>query len=565
MTKTPLTVAIVQAKFVVADLAANINKIVDLAKVAHSKGVLLLLLPELAFIGVCLQDLFTRESFLEQQQAALSKLAQELAPFNDLHVVVGHLTLHEGQLFNSASVLIQGKVKQTHHQLSAKSSKLLGGSFYLKNGIDLEQNILELKGHRFATAIGDDIWRTGFVDRISEQGVQSLLLLDAMPYHVGRISEFQKRLVDEVKGHHFNLFYTNQVGGHDELIFEGHAFLLNNQQELQTELDHFVEAMAIFQLEADNQWSLIELQGLNELFNNTNQSKVINQDLLYQANELIESEIWRALVLCTHDFLHYSGVNKVMLGLSGGMDSALVLAVLYDAIGPDNITAVMLSSPYTSQLSLDLAEDMSQRLGVKYHDISIEPMYKAFLQGLAPLFAGLPQDTTEENLQARIRGVMLMALSNKLGGMIINSGNKSEAATGYSTLYGDTVGGFAVLKDIPKTLVYRLAKWRNTQKEIIPVGIITRPPSAELAEGQVDQDSLPEYDILDEILYRLMELKQSSDDIIQTGFDDDTENKIARLLKFNEYKRRQSAPGPRISEGAFALDWRYPLSHGFKY
>ena len=563
MTMTPLTIAVVQAKFATADLAVNIQKIIAIAKTVHDKGVELLVLPELALSGVALQDLVSREAFLLQQQESLESLATELTRFAGLTVVVGHLGATEDKLFNSVSVLAEGEIKQTHHKLSSRRDKLLGSTFYFDEAPSVEQNILRLKEHSFALVIGNDIWREGYLQALSRQEVQSILLLDATPYHVGRMVEFQKSLSDQLVDEQFNLFYTNHVGGHDELIYEGRSFLLNNENELQVEIDHFVEAVAIYQLTADSTWSCLEVQEL--AFSENKKVDTSTLDLLYQTSESLESEVWRALVLSTSDFLKNSGINKTMLGLSGGMDSALVLAVLYDALGPENITAVMLSSQYTSQLSLDLAEDMAGRLGVTYHNIGIEPMFNAYMKGLAPVFGELPADTTEENLQARIRGVILMALSNKLGGMIICSGNKSEAATGYSTLYGDTVGGFAVLKDVPKTLVYRLAKWRNTQEEIIPTGIITRPPSAELAEGQVDQDSLPEYDILDEILYRLIELKHSSADIIQAGFDSDTVNKISRLLKFNEYKRRQTAPGPRISEGAFALDWCYPLSHGFKY
>lgn len=563
MTMTPLTIAVVQAKFATADLAANIQKIITVARTAHDKAVDLLVLPELALSGVALQDLVSRKGFLLQQQESLQSLAAELAQFTGLTVIVGHLSTTEDRLFNSVSVLAEGVIRQTHHQLSSRSDRLVGATFYFEGVSTLEQHILDLKGHRFALTIGDDVWRKGHLQVLSSQEVQSVLLLDATPYHVGRMTEYQKCLLDQLEGEQFNLFYTNHVGGHDELIYEGRSFLLNKENELQVEIDHFVEAIAIYQLAADNTWSCLEVQEL--ALSDDKKDNASAFDLLYQASDLLESEVWQALVLSTGDFLKNSGINKVMLGLSGGMDSALVLAVLYDAIGPENITAVMLSSQYTSQLSLDLAEDMAERLGVTYHNIAIEPMFKAYMEGLAPIFGALPADTTEENLQARIRGVILMALSNKLGGMIICSGNKSEAATGYSTLYGDTVGGFAVLKDVPKTLVYRLAKWRNTREEIIPTAIITRPPSAELAEGQVDQDSLPEYDILDDILYRLIELKQSSVDIIQAGFDVDTVNKISRLLKFNEYKRRQTAPGPRISEGAFALDWCYPLSHGFKY
>lgn len=563
MTMTPLTVAVAQAKFACADITANIQKIVAIAKTAHSKGADLLLLPELALSGVGLQDLLKRDSFLKQQQEGLSILCKELVEFSGLSVVLGHIVVDEGRLFNAASVFENGQLKQSQHQCSINNSRLVDASFYLSPGKALEQAIIDIKGHRFAIAISEDVWQDGFFDMLREQDVKSLLLLDSTPYHVGRMGEYQKQLIDQLEDNAINVFYTNQVGGHDELIYEGRAFLLNTEQELQVEVDHFVEALAIYQSNSSYVWSLSEIQ---ELTMNLEGAEIKPTDLLcYRATEVIESEIWRALVLSTRDFLQDSGIKKVMLGLSGGMDSALVLAVLYDAIGPEKITAVMLSSPYTSQLSLDLAEDMAQRLGVTYHDISIEPMYKSYMQGLAPIFAGMPQDTTEENLQARIRGVILMALSNKLGGMIICSGNKSEAATGYSTLYGDTVGGFAVLKDVTKTLVYRLAKWRNTQEEVIPVGIITRPPSAELAEGQVDQDSLPEYDILDDILYRLIELKQSSAEIIDAGFDSETVDKISRLLKLNEYKRRQTAPGPRITEGAFGIDWRYPLSHGFKF
>lgn len=563
MTMTPLTIAVVQAKFATADLAVNIQKIIAIAKTVHDKGVELLVLPELALSGVALQDLVSREAFLLQQQESLESLATELTRFAGLTVVVGHLGATEDKLFNSVSVLAEGEIKQTHHKLSSRRDKLLGSTFYFDEAPSVEQNILRLKEHSFALVIGNDIWREGYLQALSRQEVQSILLLDATPYHVGRMVEFQKSLSDQLVDEQFNLFYTNHVGGHDELIYEGRSFLLNNENELQVEIDHFVEAVAIYQLTADNTWSCLEVQEL--AFSGNKKVDTSTLDLLYQTSESLESEVWRALVLSTGDFLKNSGINKTMLGLSGGMDSALVLAVLYDALGPESITAVMLSSQYTSRLSVDLAEDMAGRLGVTYHNIGIEPMFNAYMKGLAPVFGELPADTTEENLQARIRGVILMALSNKLGGMIICSGNKSEAATGYSTLYGDTVGGFAVLKDVPKTLVYRLAKWRNTQEEIIPTGIITRPPSAELAEGQVDQDSLPEYDILDDILYRLIELKHSSADIIQAGFDSDTVNKISRLLKFNEYKRRQTAPGPRISEGAFALDWCYPLSHGFKY
>lgn len=563
MTMTPLTIAVVQAKFATADLAVNIQKIIAIAKTVHDKGVELLVLPELALSGVALQDLVSREAFLLQQQESLESLATELTRFAGLTVVVGHLGATEDKLFNSVSVLAEGEIKQTHHKLSSRRDKLLGSTFYFDEAPSVEQNILRLKEHSFALVIGNDIWREGYLQALSRQEVQSILLLDATPYHVGRMVEFQKSLSDQLVDEQFNLFYINHVGGHDELIYEGRSFLLNNENELQVEIDHFVEAVAIYQLTADSTWSCLEVQEL--AFSENKKVDTSTLDLLYQTSESLESEVWRALVLSTGDFLKNSGINKTMLGLSGGMDSALVLAVLYDALGPESITAVMLSSQYTSRLSVDLAEDMAGRLGVTYHNIGIEPMFNAYMEGLAPIFGGLPADTTEENLQARIRGVILMALSNKLGGMIICSGNKSEAATGYSTLYGDTIGGFAVLKDVPKTLVYRLAKWRNTQEEIIPAGIITRPPSAELAEGQVDQDSLPEYDILDDILYRLIELKHSSADIIQAGFDSDTVNKISRLLKFNEYKRRQTAPGPRISEGAFALDWCYPLSHGFKY
>ncbi len=563
MTMTPLTIAVVQAKFATADSLTNAKKIITIAKTAYKQGVELLVLPELALCGVALQDLLSRNSFLQQQQEVLQELAVELGQFIGLSVVVGHLSLVDDELFNSVSVLANGEIKQTHNQLSSKNDKLLSTGYYLNSALALEQSIFNLKGHRFALSIGDDIWCQDYIDALSSQSVQSILLLDATPYHVGRIAEYQKVLLDELADEQINLFYTNHVGGHDELIYEGRSFLLNAECELQVEVGHFVEAMAIYQLGANNTWSCLKVQAL--VYGHESTYTVNTPDLLYQASESIESEVWCALVLSTRDFLKDSGISKAILGLSGGMDSALVLAVLYDAIGPDNITAVMLSSQYTSQLSLDLAEDMARRIGVSYHNISIEPMFKAYIDGLASVFSGLPADTTEENLQARIRGVILMALSNKLGGMIICSGNKSEAATGYSTLYGDTVGGFAVLKDVPKTLVYRLANWRNSQHEIIPTEIITRPPSAELAEGQVDQDSLPEYDILDDILYRLIELKQSSGDIIQAGFEPDTVNKISRLLKFNEYKRRQTAPGPRVSDGAFGLDWRYPLSHGFKY
>ena len=548
MTTPPLIIAVAQAKFATADLVVNQQKIISIAKIAHDKGADLLLLPKLALCGVALQGLAERDAFLLEQQEVLIELAQALLQFEGLQVVVGHLTVGDGQVYDSVSLLNDGKVTQTQ---------------YLKSSTDelsFEQAVFEIKGHRFAFLMGDDNYSSNNVfEELEKREVKSLLLADATPYYVGRMVKYQNCLIEQLQAYQFNVFYSNHVGGHDQLIYEGRSFLLNKNRELQVELNCFVEALATYQLNDDNNWSCLAIDSLVE---KTTDAKA---NLTYNTDDAIEAEIWRALVLSTQDFLRHSGINKVILGLSGGMDSALVLAILYDAIGSKSISAAMLSSPYTSQLSLDLAEDMAARLNVTYYQIDIQPMFDAYMTGLGPIFGDLPADTTEENLQARIRGVLLMALSNKLGGMVICSSNKSEAATGYSTLYGDTVGGFAILKDVPKTLVYRLAKWRNSQQEIIPVGIITRPPSAELADEQVDQDSLPEYDILDDILFRLIELKQSSAEIIQAGHEPATVDKISRLLKFNEYKRFQTAPGPRISQGAFGLDWQCPLSHGFRF
>jgi NAD+ synthase (glutamine-hydrolysing) len=275
--------------------------------------------------------------------------------------------------------------------------------------------------------------------------------------------------------------------------------------------------------------------------------------------------VWRALVLATKDYCQKNGFKSVVLGLSGGIDSAVVLAVAVDALGADNVRAVMMPSRYTADISVNDAAEMAKLVGVRYDEIAIAPMFNSFLTALAPAFEQREADTTEENIQARIRGVLLMSFSNKFGSLVLTTGNKSELATGYCTLYGDMVGGFAVIKDIPKTLVYRLANWRNSIKRVIPERIITRPPSAELRDNQTDQDSLPEYDVLDAILERMMELNQSSQEIIAAGYPEADVEKIARLLRINEYKRRQGTPGPKITRRAFGRDWRAPITNGYRY
>ncbi|MDB5913636.1 MAG: nadE, partial [Ramlibacter sp.] len=398
--------------------------------------------------------------------------------------------------------------------------------------------------------ICEDAWFEEPAQLARASGARLLVVPNASPFHVGKESERIARMAARAQAVDLPLVYAHSVGGQDEVIFDGGSFAVNADGSLAARASRFREEL--FYVQVTPGPSSFQVSGP-------------------MAPELsAEEELWHALVMGVRDYVGKNGFPGVLLGLSGGIDSALVLAIAVDALGADKVRAVMMPSPYTADISWIDARDMAARLKVRYDEISIGPEFESFRQSLAGEFAGLPEDTTEENIQARIRGVLLMALSNKFGSIVLTTGNKSEMATGYCTLYGDMAGGFAVIKDLLKTTVFRLSRWRNendpfgTGLNPIPERIITRPPSAELRPDQVDQDSLPPYDILDAILTRYMENDQGVDDIVAAGFDRPVVERVARLIRLNEYKRRQAPVGIRVTHRSFGKDWRYPITAKFR-
>ncbi|MGO1766822.1 NAD+ synthase [Advenella sp. S44] len=549
-----VSVAFAQINQKVGDLAGNAARILQAAALAHKQGHDILLLPELALTGYAPEDLLLRCQFLADQQAALQSLQQALSPLTNLHVVLGHVVNTDKGTYNAASVLLNGDKLGTYLKQELPNYSVFDEKRYFIAG--RKPLVFTVRQHTFGVAICEDIWFAGAAAAAREAGAQTLLVLNASPYvvrkHDIRLGVVRRNVCDAGMA----AIYCNLVGGQDELIFDGHSFAMDRRGAVVAQLNGFCESMGRVQVSSSGQLQAQAPLPLAEETSATLQS---------QDTEPAEAEIWRALVMGTRDYLRKNFFKKAVIGLSGGIDSAVVLAIAIDAIGAENLHAVMMPSRFTADISINDAQLMARQVGVHYDEIAIAPMFDSYLDALAPVFGDLPQDTTEENLQARIRGALLMALSNKFNAIVLTTGNKSELATGYCTLYGDMVGGYAPLKDIPKTLVYQLANWRNSQSAMIPERIITRPPSAELREDQTDQDSLPPYEVLDAILEHLMEHNDSVEAIVGTGLARDDVEKVARLLRINEYKRRQGSPGPKITTRAFGRDWRFPITNGYRF
>ncbi|SAI52505.1 NAD synthetase [Bordetella trematum] len=534
-------VGIAQINVCVGDLAGNAERLFAAASEAAGQGADIVVTPELSLIGYPPEDLLLRARFVDEQQAALQALTRRLAALPGVAVLVGHADRHDGALCNAVSVLRDGQVLGTYRKRELPNYGVFDELRYFTPGT--EPLVFEAAGLRVGVAICEDIWFDTVAQAAAGAGAQLLLVPNASPYHLGKEQERLAVARRAVQASGCALVYANLVGGQDELVFDGASFALDASGHEQVRLAAFTEQVALLQAEAGG---AVRAQ----------------QPLAAPACE--EADVWHALVLGTRDYLTKNRFPGAIIGLSGGIDSALVLAIAVDAIGADKVRAVMMPSRYTADISLTDARDMAARLGVRYDEILIGAIVEAFETALAPHFAGLPVDTSEENLQARARGTLLMGLSNKTGSLVLTTGNKSEMATGYCTLYGDMAGGFAVLKDVPKTLAYRLAVWRNQQGDVIPQRIITRPPSAELRPDQTDQDSLPPYEVLDGIVLRYMEQNASAAELVAEGYPQAVVEQVLRLLRINEYKRRQAPPGPRITPRAFGRDWRYPVTNGFR-
>ncbi|MEI6838536.1 MAG: NAD+ synthase [Alcaligenaceae bacterium] len=543
-------VSIAQINALVGDLAGNSRRVLEAARLAHAAGARVLLTPELVLTGYPPEDLLLRPSFVLQCDRVLNDLCASLASLKGLHVVVGHVTSQNGHLRNAASVLLEGQVLGTYHKRELPNYAVFDEQRYFVAG---EQALtFTVDGVCFGVNICEDIWLEAAPEAAARQGAHTLLVLNASPYNIGKYEQRLEIARRCVRRTGCSLLYANLVGGQDELIFDGASFAMDASGALVSRLPDYADGLSLVETFSDSRLLACSSNNLGIA------PTAITPELS------LEAQVWQGLTTCLADYVKKNGFRTVILGLSGGIDSAVVMAIAVDALGADNVHAVMMPSRYTADISQIDARDMVKRLGVGYEEIAIGELAANFDQVLAPMFAGKALDATEENIQARLRGMLLMALSNKLGHLVLTTGNKSELSTGYCTLYGDMAGGFAVLKDVAKTLVYRLARWRNTQSEVIPERIITRPPSAELRPDQTDQDNLPEYDVIDGIIERYVEQNQSAAELVAAGFAPDAVEQIVRLIRINEYKRRQSPPGPRITGRAYGRDWRYPLSNGFR-
>ncbi len=563
-----LKICIAQLNLHVGDLPGNAQKIIAAAHEAYAQGARLLLTPELSICGYAAEDLFLRPAFISGCHDAVKMVVDACAGLKGMAVVVGHPTGGDERnkswavqrRFNAASVISEGRILETYAKRELPNYQVFDERRYFTPGQGVCVFQVGEPGQQVSVGllICEDAWFEEPARLAKEAGAQVLAVINASPFHVGKGGERVLRMADRVKATGLPLLYAHLVGGQDEVVFDGGSFALNKQGELVSRAENFKE-------------NLLYIDSVAGVYDGSSAIDLVAiSGVVIAPQRSAEADLWDALVLGIRDYLGKNGFPGALLGLSGGIDSALVLALAVDALGKDKVRAVMMPSPYTADISWIDARDMAHRMGVRYDEISIIPEFEAFKASLAVEFNGLAEDTTEENIQARIRGTLLMALSNKFGSMVLTTGNKSEMATGYCTLYGDMAGGFAAIKDLAKTTVFKLCLWRNqndpngTGSNPIPERIITRPPSAELRADQKDQDSLPPYEVLDAILERYMENDESIADIIADGFDPKDVQRVTHLIKISEHKRRQAPIGIRVTHRSFGKDWRYPITSKFR-
>ena len=533
-------IALAQINPLLGDLAGNAQLILEASAEAFKQGAKLVLTPELSLTGYPPEDLLLRPAFIEAAQQQLDKLMVELASFPGLTIIVGHPKKTSVGLQNFASVLRDGKVIAGYAKQELPNHEVFDEVRYFVPG--KQACVFECDGIQYGLILCEDAWHAGPAKQAHSAGAQVLLVPNASPYHLKKEALRIEVLRQHIALTKMPLIYVNAVGGQDELVFDGGSFALDSQGELVMAMPQFETSLGF-----------VSIDGAGDL-----------EKSIITPPQSVEAQAYQALVLGVRDYVQKNKFPGVIIGLSGGVDSALVLAIAVDALGADKVRAIMMPSRYTADISWIDAREMAKNLNVQYDEIAISEPVDALETALAEQFQGLKVDATEENIQARVRGTLLMALSNKTGRMVLTTGNKSEMAVGYCTLYGDMAGGFAVIKDIAKTLVYRLCAYRNSIAPIIPERILTRAPSAELRPDQKDQDSLPSYEVLDGIVERYMEQNQSIEQIIAAGFNPESVEKVTRLIKLNEYKRRQAPPGVRVTTRAFGRDWRYPITSQFR-
>jgi NAD+ synthase (glutamine-hydrolysing) len=536
-----MRIAIAQTNLCVGNIKENTKKIIRIVEDARTQSADLVIFPELALCGYPPEDLLLRRALYTQIESSLQQLEHVS---DEIGIIIGFPKWTEQGIYNACSFIQNGIQQSTYYKQNLPNYGVFDEKRYFSPGLD--SCLIDLQGIPTALSICEDLWTPKVAKQAEQAGARLLININASPYHADKLAEREKILAERVHATGLNIIYLNLVGAQDELVFDGASMVVNQTDDIVFRAPQFEEGLYMLDVQQNN-------------------DKLTFGFSLPSANVLSRLEsIYQALVLGVRDYVRKNGFSGAVIGLSGGIDSALTLAIAVDALGAENVEVLIMPSRYTANMSNEDATEMAELLSVKFHILPIELPYSAFTELLQPLFVDLPTDTTEENIQARSRGVLMMAVSNKTGKLVLTTGNKSEMAVGYATLYGDMAGGFAPLKDLSKTLTYELANWRNLPKKVIPQRIIDRPPSAELRPDQKDEDSLPSYDILDPILERYIELDQSPDEIVEAGFERETVLEIVRMVDRNEYKRRQAAPGVRITKRAFGRDRRYPITSGYK-
>ena len=527
----------------VGDWQGNCERVLAACRSAHAKFIdAVVVFPELTLTGYPPEDLLLRPSLEQETDAVLAQLCAELPP--TLWVVVGYPRRRTDGLYNSAGVIHDGRIVAEYDKQSLPNYQVFDEKRYFQEGTGA--CVVDISGVKVGITICEDIWEPEPIAGARAAGAQLLINLNASPFHRGKPLQRQAMVAERARANDLPVVYVNQVGGQDELVFDGGSFAVNCDGAVAVSAVDFDEALS---------WLKVEASSLGDV--------TIGEGAKAEARDDVAA-VWQALVLGVKDYVNKNGFPGVVLGLSGGIDSAVTLAVAVDALGAERVNAVMMPFRYTASISIEDAQAQAAAMGVAYRSISIEPLYESFNGALAEEFEGLAPNITEENMQARCRGVLLMSISNKKNLLVLTTGNKSELAVGYSTLYGDMAGGFDALKDCPKMLVYALARYRNTLSSCIPERVITRPPSAELAPDQKDEDSLPPYEVLDAIIEHYVEQDLSASDIIAQGFAEDDVRRVLRLIDLNEYKRRQAPVGVRITQRGFGRDRRYPITWAWR-
>ena len=537
MKNSSIRMVLGQLNLAVGNIPGNTKKIIAAIEKASNDKADIIIFPELSICSYPPEDLLLRPAFNKSIESALKKITMAA---KDIHVILGYPLKKEEKLYNACSLIHDKKIKHTYSKRYLPNYGVFDEKRYFTPGD--KPCLFEIKDSIAALSICEDIWVSKPTEDAASANAKILFNINASPYEKNKTTDREQIISKRASQSNIHIVYVNLVGGQDELIFDGSSQIYDNNGKIIFQASSFKEELFLAELDINNKKNKI----------NTNRSEFF-----------VEQNIYNALILGVKDYVMKNKFQGVVIGLSGGIDSALTLCIAADALGPENVKALIMPSRYTSKMSIDDASMLAKKLNVSYEIISIEPPFTSFLDILKPIFGNLPIDATEENIQARCRGLLLMAISNKYNKLVLTTGNKSEMSVGYATLYGDMAGGFSPLKDVWKTLVYKLSKWRNTQGNVIPESIINRPPTAELRDNQLDQDFLPDYEILDLILEKYIELDQHPEKIISDGYNPETVYKVTKLVDKNEYKRRQSAPGIRITNRAFGKDRRYPISSGY--